>query len=103
VLIAVMTWLITGFAAAPDAIVTAGFDAVLILTLPLGYVGYGFLAYAGLALSGDGVVASVILAVLSVVVFIGAAIVNVITVRGLWRWSSRRRGRPSTSQASASP
>lgn len=104
VLGAVLTWLVAGFTSAPDAIFTAGFDATLILTLPLGYVGYGALATAAVALPGDGVRASVIIAVLVVLIFMGAAVVNAITARGLWRWwNGRRRTRRKQRQAAAAP
>jgi hypothetical protein len=94
VLGAVMTWLIAGFVSAPDSIFMTGFYAALILTLPLGYLGYGVLATAAMALTGDGVLASVIMAVLILAVFMGAGIINVIAVRGLWRCCSSVGQRP---------
>jgi hypothetical protein len=44
VLSAVLAWLFAGFASAPDAFFTSAFDAAVILTFPLGSLGYGFLA-----------------------------------------------------------
>lgn len=95
---AVVTWLVAGFVSAPDAIFKAGFGATVILTLPLGYLGYGVLAIAAMALTGAGAWASVVVAVLIILIFMGAAVVNVITVRGFWRWCSGRR-RPVTGGA----
>ena len=103
VLGAVLTWLVAGFVSAPDAIVMAGFYTALILTLPLGYVGYGALAAAAIALTGHAVPASAVMAVLVVLVFMGAALVNVVTLRGLLRWcSGRRRSRRRGSRSTAS-
>lgn len=103
VLAAVLTWLIAGFASAPDAVIMTGFAAALTLTLPLGYLGYAVLATAAMALTGEGVLASVIMAVLIVAVFMGAGIVNVIAVRRLWRWCNGRRSRRSAGQAAVAP
>jgi hypothetical protein len=91
VLSSVLTWLVAGLASGPEAILLGGLYATLLLTIPVGVAGYAVLAVGGLALSGDGVLASATMALITVVVFMGAAVVNVITARGLLRWCSDRR------------
>jgi hypothetical protein len=91
-----MTGLVAGFVSAPDAFVEAGFFATVVLTLPLGGLCYGMLGMLAIALGAAtgghaGVWALVAFALVSVLLFMGAAVVNAITVRGLWRWCKGRR------------
>jgi hypothetical protein len=77
---------------APDNIFEASFSSVLILTFPLGLLGYGLLGVFAMGLGSDaGVVPTIVFSVVSLVVFMGAAVVNLVTVRGLWRWCNGRR------------
>jgi hypothetical protein len=104
VLVAVAVWLIAGATSAPDSAVATGFDTALVLTVPLGLLAYGAVAVAAMALTGHGVLASWILAVVTVVLFVGSAVVNVIAVRGLWRWChGRRRARRAEGQTALAP
>lgn len=94
----VVTWLVARLVSAPDAITVAAFGAAVILTFPLGNLGYGILAMAAVALTGAGAWAAVVVAALIILVSMGAAVVNVVVVRGFWQWCSGRR-RPVTCDA----
>jgi hypothetical protein len=83
--------MVAALVSAPDNIFEASFISVLILTFPVGLLGYGLLGVFALALGSAGVVGTIIGIVLGLVVFMGSAVVNVITVRGLWRWCLDRR------------
>ena len=88
---AVVTWMVAALLSAPDNILEASFNVVLILTFPIGLLGYGVLGVFALALGSAGVVGTIIGVALGFVVFLGAAVINVITVRGFWRWCLDRR------------
>jgi hypothetical protein len=88
VLCALLTWLIAG-----PTNSTPAFDASLVLTAPIGLLGYAVVGLVALALPNDSSIAPIAMPALIVVVFMSAAAVNVVAARGIGLWCSRRARR----------
>jgi hypothetical protein len=84
VLVAVVVWLVSGAESA--------FLVTTALTLPLSGFAYGILGVGAMALAGvPAGLREAIAIVLILVMYPGAAVVNVISVRGIWRACRRRQ------------